>query len=194
MDFIRAAGKTAKRYIRKGAIKARKAARKAGKTISEYTPEPVKEFAGAVKEMASDATEGVRKSYDFAKKQVKEENLAKGAIKELDKQVDSSQMAKTTHKAYRNGKPSRYQEDVSYSRINKDTGEYVPEKTIRRINKKQIAKDVGAGAAAAGAIAGGAALMSGDDNEELIDQIRRKRKNGEPLTASEKRLLRLMEK
>lgn len=190
MDFG-ALTKTAKRYVRKGEIKARKGAKKAGKFISEKTPEAVKEFASDAKEVLDEATAGVKKSYDLAKKQVADERTAKGVMKELDKKAASGEMSKVTHKAMKDGKPSRYMEDVTYSKINKNTGEHIPEKTVRRVNKKQVAKDAAIGAGVAGA--GVAAMAAGGDDEDILKDIRRKQDKGIPLTASEKRLFRLME-
>lgn len=162
-------------------------AKKTGKKVSDsvegLVPPVVKSSAkkagNFVKEKTKSAREYGKKLLDEASDEDRIDRLAREA-KAKGKNVTVSER-----------KDGRYHKikDITY-----EDAKSKPKIGERSLDKGQIAKDVGAGAAAVGTIAGGAALMSGDDdNEELIDQIRRKRKNGEPLTASEKRLLRLME-
>lgn len=48
-------------------------------------------------------------------------------------------------------------------------------------------------AAGAGLVGAGVALSSDDEDEDIMEEIKRKIRDDEPLSASEKRLLRLME-
>lgn len=178
------------RQAKKAAIKTRKFVRKAKKAVADKIPENVKETYDSLKEVGDEATSGVRKSYDLAKKKVAAEKVSK---KQLDKKLKSGEVVKHKEAAFKDGKKSRYFENTVYSRKDKNTGEYIPIKNERGLNKKQIIKDVGAGAALAGAGVGTAAAMSDDEQEDMVEQIKRKMREGKELTQSEKRLLRLME-
>ena len=178
------------RQSKKAAIKTRKYVRKTKKAVADKIPEGVKETYDSLKEVGDEATSGVKKTYDLTKKQVAAEKASK---KQLDKQLKSGEVVKHKEAAFKNGKKTRYLENTVYSRKDKDTGEYIPIKNERALNKKQIIKDVGAGAALAGAGAGAVASMSDDDQEDMVEEIKRKMREGKELTQSEKRLLRLME-
>lgn len=185
------------RQAKKAAIKTRKYVRKAKKAVADKIPDGVKETYDSLKEVGDEATSGVKKSYDLAKKKVAAEKTSK---KQLDKQLKSGEVVKHKEAAFKDGKKSRYFENTVYSRKDKNTGEYIPIKNERALNKKQIIKDVGAGAALAGIGVGAVKANESlaDDlremgSTEMVEQIKRKMREGKELTQSEKRLLRLME-
>lgn len=161
---------------------AEKTGKNTAKKAGEWVPDPVKKGAKKVKDAVDEKTKGVR---EYGKKLMEEASD--------EDRIDS--LAREARKKGKNVTVSE-RKDGRYHKIKDITYDDVKSKPKigeRSLDKTQIAKDVGAGAAAAGAVGGAAALLDNDEQEDLVSQIKRKMENGEELTASEKRLLRLME-
>lgn len=168
----------------------KKARDKAGKFVSDNAsdikqrlPKKVQEGLDVVEEAAKDTVKATKKAGKAGKKTyestVKERDAA---TEEVFKETQAKRAAKDAEK--KAGKAAKQEAKAAEKQAKADA---------KAAKKKGHPIIKGAALAGAGAAGTAAALHDWDDEEDLVTELRRKQANGEALTVSERKLLRLLE-
>ena len=162
---------------------AKRASKKVSDSVEGMVPPVVKDSVEKAKGFVDKKTKRAR---DYGKKLLDEASEGEDRIERLEREAK----AKGKNVTVSERKDGRYHKirDITY-----EDAKGKPKIGERSLDKGQIAKDVAAGTVTAGAGAGAVAAMSDDDQEDMVEEIKRKMREGKELTQSEKRLLRLME-